>query len=56
MTGPVYAIFGQGQQLAQGDRLMRIRVVETGEESDDRCAENLDDSKVLFAFAAQSKT
>ena len=45
VAGPVYEIVGEGRELAGGDRLMRIRVVETGEEVDYRLAEILDDPR-----------
>ena len=32
VVGPVYQIIGEGDALPNGDRLMRIRVVESGEE------------------------
>ncbi len=35
-VGPVYEIIAAGQILPDGDRLMRIRVVESGEEVDYR--------------------
>jgi Family of unknown function (DUF5397) len=44
-VGPVYEIISAGTELAGGDRLMRIRVVETGEELDYRLAEILDDPR-----------
>jgi hypothetical protein len=44
-VGPVYEIIGTGQDLPDGDRLMRVRVVETGEEVDYRLAEILDDPR-----------
>jgi hypothetical protein len=42
-VGPVYEIVAAGKELADGDRLMRVRVVETGEEVDYRFTEILDD-------------
>jgi len=42
-VGPVYEIIGPGHERPGGDRLVRIRVVETGEEVDYRLAEILDD-------------
>jgi hypothetical protein len=42
-AGPVYEIIGTGHGLPDGDCLMRVRVVETGEEVDYRLAEILDD-------------
>jgi hypothetical protein len=44
-VGPVYEIIGAGTELAGGDRLMRIRVVESGEEVDYRLTEILDDPR-----------
>jgi hypothetical protein len=44
-VGPVYEIIGSGDNLASGDRLMRVRVVETGEELDYPLAEILDDPR-----------
>ena len=44
-VGPVYEIIGAGRELPGGDRLMRVRVVETGEEVDYRLAEILDDPR-----------
>ena len=32
--GPVYEIIGVGKELPDGDRLMRVLVVESGEEAD----------------------
>ncbi len=42
-VGPVYEIIAAGKELPSGDRLMRIRVVESGEEVDYRFSEVLDD-------------
>jgi hypothetical protein len=42
-AGPVYEIIRAGDDLPGGDRLMRVRVVETGEELDYRLAEILED-------------
>jgi hypothetical protein len=44
-VGPVYEIIGIGHELSGGDRLMRVRVVETGEEVDYRLTEILDDPR-----------
>ena len=44
-VGPVYEIIGSGTALPGGDRLMRVRVVESGEEVDYRLAEILDDPR-----------
>nr|WP_294549783.1 DUF5397 family protein [uncultured Rhodopila sp.] len=43
MVGPVYEIISAGTALPDGDRLMRIRVVESGEELDYRVFEILAD-------------
>ena len=45
MTGPVYEIVGVGQTLGDGDRLMHVRLVETGEEVDVRFTDILDDPR-----------
>jgi Family of unknown function (DUF5397) len=45
MAGPVYEIISAGEELPGGDRRMRVRVVETGEELDYRLAEILDDPR-----------
>jgi hypothetical protein len=45
VAGPVYEIIGAGRELPGGDRMMRVRVVETGEELDYRLAEILDDPR-----------
>lgn len=42
-VGPVYEIVGAGSELADGDWMMRIRVIETGEEVDYRFTDVLDD-------------
>jgi hypothetical protein len=42
-VGPVYQIIGEGDALPNGDRLMRVRVVESGEEIDYRLTKVLDD-------------
>jgi hypothetical protein len=44
-VGPVYEIIGAGTELPGGDRLMPIRVVETGEEINYRLTEILDDPR-----------
>ncbi len=44
-VGPVYEIIDAGPQLADGDRMMRIRVLESGEEVEYRLADILDDPK-----------
>jgi len=43
--GPVYEVVGVGKDLPDGDRLMRVRVVESGEEVDYRLFELLDDPR-----------
>ena len=43
-VGPVYEIIGVGQP-AGGDQVMRIRVVESGEEADYKLADVLDDPR-----------
>jgi|GEM_PF-262722 len=45
LFGPVYEIIGVGNKLPDGDVLMRVRVVESGEELDYRFADILDDPK-----------
>lgn len=45
VAGPVYEIIGLGTDLPGGDRLMRIPVVESGEEVDYRLTEILDDPR-----------
>ncbi len=44
-VGPVYEIIRAGDELPGGDCLMRIRVVESGEEIDYRLTEILDDPR-----------
>jgi hypothetical protein len=43
--GPVYEIVAEGSGLPDCDRLMRIRVVESGEEVDYKLSDILDDPK-----------
>jgi len=43
--GPVYEIIANGSELPDGDRLMRVRVLETGEEVDYRLTGILDDPR-----------
>ena len=43
--GPVYEIVGLGRELPGDDRMMRIRVIESGEELDYRFTDILDDPK-----------
>ena len=45
MVGPVYQVIGEGSPTPNGDRLMRIRVVETGEEDDYSLTKVLDDPR-----------
>lgn len=45
VSGPVYEIVRAGEKLPNGDLLMRIRVVESGEELDYSLADILDDPK-----------
>jgi Family of unknown function (DUF5397) len=43
VAGPAYEIVNEGTELPGGDRLMRVRVVETGEEVDYRFTDILSD-------------
>jgi hypothetical protein len=43
--GPAYEIIASGKELPDGDRLMRVRVAETGEEVDYRLTGVLDDPR-----------
>lgn len=45
LLGPVYEIICMGNTLPNGDVMMRVRVVESGEELDYRFADILDDPK-----------
>ncbi len=45
VAGPVYEVLRLGATLPDGDRLMRVRVVESGEEIDYRLGEILDDPR-----------
>ena len=45
MFGPVYEIVAEGEKLPTGDDMLRVRVVETGEELDYKLADILDDPK-----------
>lgn len=45
VTGPVYEIVGEERDLSDGDTLMRIRIVETGEEVAYKLTDILDDPK-----------
>jgi hypothetical protein len=44
-TGPIYEVVSTGQPVLDGDRMMRIRVVETGEELEYSLDQLLDDPK-----------
>ena len=44
-VGPVYEIVEAGPELPGGDRLMRIKVVESGEEIDYKLTDILDDPR-----------
>ncbi|MBV9758755.1 MAG: DUF5397 family protein [Alphaproteobacteria bacterium] len=44
-VGPVYQIIATGDELPDGDRNMRVRVVETGEEVDYRLTDILADPR-----------
>jgi Family of unknown function (DUF5397) len=44
-VGPVYEIISTGKELPDGDRFMRVRVLETGEEVDYRFTDILDDPR-----------
>jgi hypothetical protein len=43
--GPVYEVIGQGTTNSEGEMVMRIHVVESGEELDYRLTDLLDDPK-----------
>ncbi len=45
LVGPVYEIIEAGDELPDGDRMMRVRVVESGEEVDYRFTAILDDPR-----------
>lgn len=45
LVGPVYEILGVGKELPDGDVIMKIRILESGEEADYRLADILDDPK-----------
>jgi len=44
-VGPVYEVIAEGSALPDGDRLLRVRVIETGEEVDYRLTDLLDDPR-----------
>jgi uncharacterized protein (UPF0128 family) len=43
--GPVYEIIAVGKELPDGDRLMRVLVVESGEEADYKLHDLLEDPR-----------
>ncbi len=45
ILGPVYEVVRDGTPLPDGDRLMRVRVLESGEDVDYRLMEILEDPK-----------
>jgi hypothetical protein len=45
IAGPVYEIIAAGHALPDGDHVMRVRVIETGEEVDYKFSEVLDDPR-----------
>ncbi|WP_369010949.1 DUF5397 family protein [Staphylococcus aureus] len=45
LAGPVYEIIRTGQPLPNGDRLMRVRVGESGEEVDYKLTDIFDDPR-----------
>lgn len=44
-AGPAYEIIGTGGELPDGDVMMRVRVLESGEEADHRLTHILDDPR-----------
>jgi len=56
LFGPVYEIISVGDKLANDDNLMRVRVVESGEELDYRFADILDDPKERECLLPASNT
>jgi hypothetical protein len=44
-VGPVYKIIALGKELPNYDRMMRVRVIESGEEVDYRFTDILDDPR-----------
>ena len=44
-AGPVYEVIGAGAKRGDGERMVRVRVVESGEELDYRLAELMDDPR-----------
>lgn len=45
LVGPVYEVLGEREALPGGDKLMRVRVLESGEEVDYKLTAILDDPK-----------
>ena len=45
VAGPVYEIVGLGREGENGDRWMRVHVIESGEDVDYRMSEILDDPR-----------
>ena len=45
VVGPAYEIVKTGEELPNGDRMMRVRVLESGEEVDYKLTDILDDPK-----------
>lgn len=45
LVGPVYEILGEERELPDGDKLMKVRVVDTGEEVSYRLTDILDDPR-----------
>jgi len=43
--GPVYEIIDAGREMPNGDQMMRVRVIETGEEVDYKFTDILDDPR-----------
>lgn len=43
VVGPVYEILGKERDLPDGDTVMRVRIVETGEEVESKLTDILDD-------------
>lgn len=44
-AGPVYEIIGVAREAPDGERVMRIRVIESGEEADYKMTDILDDPR-----------
>ncbi len=45
VVGPVYEIVQAGRELPDGDRMMRVRVLESGEEVDYKLTDLLEDPR-----------